>query len=149
MLFPKEDKDGKAAHESVARNELVIRLQPDQAMYVKFNVQAPGLKGDPIVSELDLSYKDRYPEAFERLPDAYTFLILQCLRGDNSSFLRADELRSAWRIYTPLVNAIDDGELPLHKYKARSRGPPEFDEMTKDAGYILSENYEWHPPAKL
>lgn len=147
-LFPKDDMEG-SQDETVARNELVIRLQPDQAMYVKFNVQAPGLKGDPITSELDLSYKNRYPEEFERLPDAYTFLILQALRGDNASFMRADELRSAWRIFTPLLAAIDDGELPLHKYKAHSRGPPEYDEMAQNAGYKVNTGYEWKPPAKL
>lgn len=153
MLFPKEGTDevvdGSVGEETVARNELVIRLQPNQAMYVKLNVQAPSLKGEPIVSELDLSYRHRYPQAFERLPDAYTYLILQCLRGDNSSFLRADELRSAWRIFTPLLKAVDAGQLPLHKYKAGSRGPPEFDEMAKKAGYIHSDSYEWQPPAKL
>jgi glucose-6-phosphate 1-dehydrogenase len=150
MLFPRVDGEaGEVAEETVGRNELVIRLQPDQAMYVKVNVQAPGLRGDPIISELDLSYKSRYPEAFVRLPDAYTFLILQALRGDNSSFMRADELRSAWRIFTPLLRAIDAGELPLHMYKAHSRGPPEYDAMAQGAGYLVNSDYSWQPPAKL
>jgi glucose-6-phosphate 1-dehydrogenase len=148
MLFPREDIEN-SNDETVARNELVIRLQPDQAMYVKFNVQAPGLKGEPITSELDLSYKHRYPEEFVRLPNAYTFLILQALRGDNASFMRADELRSAWKIFTPLLNAIDKEELPLLKYKAGSRGPSEYDDMALKAGFVVNTEYEWHPPAKL
>lgn len=147
-LFPRDDEEASGG-ETVARNELVIRLQPDQAMYMKFNVQAPGLKGDPITSELDLSYKTRYPEMFERIPDAYTFLILQALRGDNASFMRADELRSAWKIFTPLLKAIDDGEVELKKYKAGSRGPPEYDDMAQKAGYVLNRGYHWHPPAKM
>lgn len=147
-LFPK-DTSGTGSTETVARNELVIRLQPDQAMYMKFNVQAPGLRGDPITSELDLSYKTRFPEQFERIPDAYTFLILEALRGNNASFMRADELRSAWKIFTPLLKAIDDGELELKKYKAGTRGPPEADEMAREAGYVLNERYEWRPPAKM
>lgn len=145
-LFPKESAGNG---ETVARNELVIQLKPDEAMYMKFNVQAPGLKGDPITTELDLSYKTRFPEMFERIPDAYTFLILEALRGNNASFMRADELRSAWKIFTPLLKAIDDEELDLKMYKAGTRGPPEAYEMARKAGYVVNEGYEWHPPAKL
>lgn len=149
MIFPQTDSEGTPREEVVGRNELVIRLQPDQAMYVKFNVQAPGLRGEPVVTEMDLSYKSRYQEKYVALPDAYTFLLLQVLRGDKSSFVREDELRSAWRIFTPLLKAIDSGALPLLKYKARSRGLPEFDQMAQKAGYVHLDNYDWVPPSKL
>ena len=43
-------------------NELVIRLQPKEAIYLKTNVKAPGLRSAPIQSELDLSYHSRYPD---------------------------------------------------------------------------------------
>ena len=43
-------------------NELVIRLQPKEAIYLKTNVKAPGLRSAPIQSELDLSYHLRYPD---------------------------------------------------------------------------------------
>ena len=43
-------------------NELVIRLQPKEAIYLKTNVKAPGLRSAPLQSELDLSYHLRYPD---------------------------------------------------------------------------------------
>lgn len=149
MIFPQTDASGKPLDEVVGRNELVIRLQPDQAMYIKFNVQAPGLRGEPVMTEMDLSYRSRYPDKFVKLPDAYTFLLLQVLRGDKSSFVREDELRSAWRIFTPLLESIDNGEVELLKYKARTRGPAQFDEMALKTGFKHESNYEWVPPSKL
>lgn len=126
------------------RNELVMRLQPDEAVYMKMNIKAPGLAGDPVLSELDLSYRTRYPDKFSKLPDAYTRLILQVLRGDSSAFVRDDELREAWRIFTPLLHAIDGGAVDPIPYKAFSRGPPEFDEMARQAGYVYAgEGYHW------
>ena len=45
------------------QNELVIRLQPQEAIYMKTNVKKPGLQTVPIQSELDLTYDTRYPIA--------------------------------------------------------------------------------------
>eukprot|EP00186_Timspurckia_oligopyrenoides_P005049 CAMPEP_0182441528 /NCGR_PEP_ID=MMETSP1172-20130603/504_1 /TAXON_ID=708627 /ORGANISM="Timspurckia oligopyrenoides, Strain CCMP3278" /LENGTH=472 /DNA_ID=CAMNT_0024635877 /DNA_START=34 /DNA_END=1449 /DNA_ORIENTATION=- len=78
------------------RNEFVMRMQPNEAIYMKCNVKHPGLGGEPVMSELDLSYKDRFPDEFSKLPDAYTRLILEVLRGNQAAFVREDELRNAW-----------------------------------------------------
>lgn len=43
------------------RNEMVVRLQPDEAIYMKMTVKSPGLEMDSEVSELDLDYSRRYP----------------------------------------------------------------------------------------
>jgi len=42
------------------RNELVIRVQPDEAIYFKFNTKKPGMNYSPEETELDLTYKNRY-----------------------------------------------------------------------------------------
>ena len=60
--------------EHTPRNELVIRLQPNEAVYMKTNVKKPGLHTIPIQSELDLTYESRFPIA--QLDDAYTRLLL-------------------------------------------------------------------------
>jgi len=97
------------------------------------------------VSELDLSYKTRFPDKFSTLPDAYTRLILQVLRGDSSAFVRDDELREAWKIFTPLLHAIDDGAVTPLKYKAFSRGPKEADELSFKHGFIYDGfRYSWN-----
>lgn len=143
MLFP--DMGSEGHEKAVERNELVMRLQPNEAVYLKMNIKSPGLAGDPTLSELDLSYRLRYPDKFSKLPDAYTRLILQVLRGDKSAFVRDDELREAWRIFTPLLHSIDDGAIEPIKYKAYSRGPKEFDDLSKNHGYVYAgKAYQWH-----
>ncbi|CDF37879.1 glucose 6 phosphate 1 dehydrogenase [Chondrus crispus] len=143
LLFP-DTGNGS----TLSRNELVMRLQPNEAVYMKMNIKSPGLAGDPVMSELDLSYKTRFPDKFSDLPDAYTRLMLQVLRGDSSAFVRDDELREAWKIFTPLLHAIDDGKIEPIKYKAFSRGPAEFDEMAERHGYVYSgEAYDWNGTA--
>ena len=133
FIFP-----GDSAH---MRNEIVIRLQPDEAIYMKMMVKAPGLDMAPVISELDLDYRRRYPGVV--IPDAYSRLILECLRGDQQHFLRRDELRAAWAIFTPLLHAIDKGEVDVHEYEFGSRGPAAADELMAKAGYIRPKDYKW------
>jgi glucose-6-phosphate 1-dehydrogenase len=146
MIFPPNDEQG-TCDEPVPRNELVIRLQPNEAIYMKTNVKEPGLATRWTQVELDLDFKSRYPSIYSLLPDAYTKLILQVMRGENSQFVREDELRSAWRIFTPLLHAIDNGELDPIPYKFGSRGPKEHDEIVEKHGFIRSSDYSWNPPA--
>ncbi|KAF5836806.1 hypothetical protein DUNSADRAFT_5385 [Dunaliella salina] len=123
------------------RNELVIRFQPDEAIYAKLVVKKPGLEMDYVMSELDLTYPERYRDL--SIPDAYERLILDCIRGDQQHFVRRDELRAAWAIFTPLLHAIDARQIkPPHPYPYGSRGPKEADMLVRDSGYTKTE-YEW------
>jgi len=61
-------------------------IQPDEAIYMKMVLKKPGLEMDAIVSEMDLSYKQRYSESY--IPDAYERLLLDALRGDQQHFVR-------------------------------------------------------------
>lgn len=47
------------------RNELVMKLKPEESIYFKTNVKAPGLQSKPIQSELDLSYGERYGSLYK------------------------------------------------------------------------------------
>ncbi|XP_042430809.1 glucose-6-phosphate 1-dehydrogenase, cytoplasmic isoform-like [Zingiber officinale] len=126
------------------RNEFVIRLQPSEAMYMKLTLKKPGLEMSTIQSELDLSYGLRYQEV--KIPEAYERLILDTIRGDQQHFVRRDELKVAWEIFTPLLHSIDDGELKPIPYKPGSRGPEEADELLAKAGYVQTHGYVWIPP---
>eukprot|EP00262_Sarcandra_glabra_P012783 TRINITY_DN336_c0_g1_i2.p1 TRINITY_DN336_c0_g1~~TRINITY_DN336_c0_g1_i2.p1 ORF type:complete len:523 (+),score=96.57 TRINITY_DN336_c0_g1_i2:266-1834(+) len=126
------------------RNEFVIRLQPLEAMYMKLTVKQPGLEMSTIQSELDLSYRQRYQGAI--IPEAYERLILDTIRGDQQHFVRRDELKAAWEIFTPLLHRIDDGEMKALPYKPGSRGPVEADELLAKAGYVQTHGYIWVPP---
>ena len=124
------------------RNEIVLRLQPDEAIYAKIVVKSPGLDMGTEVSEMDLDYRRRYPGAV--IPDAYSRLILEAVRGDQQHFLRRDELRAAWNIFTPLLHQIDRGEVPIHECKFGSRLEKELrKELRKSGIQFRPESYKW------
>jgi len=106
---------------SLGNNELVIRIQPEEAITLKISNKIPGLGMDLNRTKLNLQYSDDYKE-FE-FPDAYERLILDAVNGDKRLFIRSDELEAAWDIFTPALHRIDDGELPPELYPYGSRGP--------------------------
>jgi len=129
----------------VHSNELVIRIQPNEAVYLKLTCKVPGLEFTPVETELALSYKARYPE--RPPPEAYARLLLDVLRGDQSQFVRGDELAAAWAIFTPLLHALEAPGAPRPVvYPFGSRGPPAADMLIRRAGYRYSGGYyagEW------
>uniref|UniRef100_A0A0E0DFD5 Glucose-6-phosphate 1-dehydrogenase n=1 Tax=Oryza meridionalis TaxID=40149 RepID=A0A0E0DFD5_9ORYZ len=126
------------------RNEFVIRLQPSEAMYMKLTVKKPGLEMATEQSELDLSYGMRYQNV--KIPEAYERLILDTIRGDQQHFVRRDELKAAWQIFTPLLRDIDEGKVKSIPYQPGSRGPKEADELSERVGYMQTHGYIWIPP---
>lgn len=78
----------------------VIRIQPNESIYLKINNKVPGLGVNLDVQKLDLSYKTRYNK---HLPDAYERLILDVINGDKRLFIRNDELEAAWDLFTPIL----------------------------------------------
>lgn len=122
--------------ETLPTNELVIRVQPDEAIYFQIVSKVPGLDLSLAARDLDMRYK----EAFERqpVPEAYERLFLDVLQGDKSLFIRADELRAAWDIFTPALHKIDEMKIKPEKYVYGSSGP---------AGTAkLAAQYEIHLP---
>ncbi|KAG0554318.1 hypothetical protein M758_12G084600 [Ceratodon purpureus] len=126
------------------RNEFVMRLQPKEAMYMKLTVKEPGLDMKTTQSELDMSYHQRYQDIV--IPEAYERLLLDTIRGDQQHFVRRDELRVAWEIFTPLLHRIDAGKLKVMSYKEGSRGPDEADDLNARVGYQRTAGYIWKPP---
>ncbi|CAI5968643.1 unnamed protein product [Closterium sp. NIES-64] len=122
-----------------------------RSMYMKLTVKKPGLEMAATMSELDLSYSQRYsgvviPEAYERLIlDTHLPVFGMCfpspmhplasINGDQQHFVRRDELKAAWEIFTPLLHRIDQGALPPLPYKQGSRGPDHADELAERVGY--------------
>merc|ERR1711862_710877 len=103
-------------------SELVLRLQPNPALELHNNIKTPGLSFQPMKGIMKMNYED-IPDLSN--PDAYTRLLRSVMRGDQGSFVRDDELRRSWEIFTPLLHSIDDtGVRPL-PYKPSSKGPKE------------------------
>lgn len=127
------------------RNELVIRVQPNEAMYLKMNIKVPGVSNKVSVSELDLTYKDRYSKEFY-IPEAYESLIKDALTDDHSNFVRDDELDVSWALFTPLLNYLESSNGPTPVlYPYGSRGPQGLKDFTKKNGYIYDDDdtYQW------
>lgn len=99
----------------VQRNRLVLRLQPDEGFDLHFEVKQPGQALELATERLHF----RYSEAFGTLPDGYETLLGDVLAGDQTLFVRADEVEAAWRLYAPLV-ASPPAPQP---YAAGSWGP--------------------------
>ncbi|KAM4695820.1 glucose-6-phosphate 1-dehydrogenase isoform 4-T4 [Rhinophrynus dorsalis] len=129
------------------RNELVIRVQPDEAVYVKMNTKKPGMFFHPEESELDLTYGSRYKGV--KLPDAYERLILDVFCGSQMHFVRSDELREAWRIFTPILHQLEKDKIKPLPYKYGSRGPSESDVLMQNVGFRYEGTYKWVNPNKL
>ena len=76
----------------------------------------------------------RYGDAFAGPPpEAYERLLLDVMLGDPTLFTRTDEVGSAWRIVTPILDAWEGRAAPL-PYPAGSWGPPEADELLRRDG---------------
>ncbi|KAK9084631.1 hypothetical protein Sjap_025042 [Stephania japonica] len=103
-----------------ATNELVLRVQPDEAIYLKINNKVPGLGMRLDRSNLNLLYKSRYPI---EIPDAYERLLLDAIGGERRLFIRSDELDAAWVLFTPVLRELEDKKISPELYPYGSRGP--------------------------
>lgn len=101
-------------------NVLLITLQPDEGIGLLFDVKAPGEALDLHTQTLEF----RYHQAYESLPDAYQTLILDVMEGDQTLFVRADEVEASWRLWDPL---LDDRPEP-YRYLAGTWGPAALDQ---------------------
>lgn len=103
-----------------ATNELVLRVQPDEAIYLKINNKVPGLGMRLDRSDLNLLFRARYPR---EIPDAYERLLLDAIEGERRLFIRSDELDAAWALFTPLLKEIENNKIAPELYPYGSRGP--------------------------
>ncbi|XP_065873291.1 glucose-6-phosphate 1-dehydrogenase, chloroplastic-like [Euphorbia lathyris] len=83
-----------------AINELVLRVHPDEDIYLKINNKVPGLGMRLDCSDLNLLYRATYRK--KKVVDAYESLLLDVIEGERSLFIRSDELDAAWSLFTPL-----------------------------------------------
>ncbi|GAB0099942.1 hypothetical protein DMENIID0001_158460 [Sergentomyia squamirostris] len=134
------DVPGDIFERKPKRNELVIRVQPGEALYVKMMTKSPGITFDLEETELDLIYTHRYKEV--ALPDAYERLILDVFCGSQMHFVRSDELREAWRIFTSLLHHIEGEKIAPIPYVYGSRGPKEADNKCKDSNFKYYSSYK-------
>lgn len=85
-------------------NEMVIRVQPDEAIHLSITNKVPGMGMNLEVRNLDLQYKAAFTET---IPDAYENLLLDVIQGDRSLFIQSEELEAAWDIFTPILHELE------------------------------------------
>ncbi|KAJ6388233.1 hypothetical protein OIU77_026748 [Salix suchowensis] len=103
-----------------ATNELIIRVQPDEAIDLKINNKVPGLGMRLDHSNLNLHYAARYSK---EIPDAYERLLLDAIEGERRLFIRSDELDAAWALFTPVLKELEEKNIIPEYYPYGSRGP--------------------------
>ncbi len=102
-------------------NRLIMTLQPNEGFDLLFKVKEPGDSYKLSTQRLHF----QYGEVFGRIPDAYETLLLDVLKGDQTLFVRADEVETSWELYTPLLSQ----NFPVHKYASGTWGPPEAERL--------------------
>ncbi|OQV19634.1 Glucose-6-phosphate 1-dehydrogenase [Hypsibius exemplaris] len=128
------------------RDELVIRFQPNEAIYLKMMTKTPNSHFGMEETELDLTYSKRYEGVV--LAEAYQLLFLEILRGRQIHFVRNDELEQTWRIFTPLLHQIENEKIKPIDYEFGSRGPREADKLLAENNFVYTGTYKWPGPGK-
>ncbi|WP_273789108.1 glucose-6-phosphate dehydrogenase [Bartonella sp. ML70XJBT] len=103
-------------------NRLVIRLQPDEGVKQWLMIKDPGSGGMRFRHiPLDMSFASAFSQ---RNPDAYERLLMDVIRGDQTLFMRRDEVEAAWHWIDPIIEGWQAIKQPVHGYSAGSWGPP-------------------------
>lgn len=102
-------------------NRLVLRLQPDESVQQWIMIKDPGPGGMRLKHvPLDMSFAENFEE---RSPDAYERLLLDVIRGNQTLFMRRDEVEAAWRWIDPIFEAWNETSQPVQNYTAGTWGP--------------------------
>jgi glucose-6-phosphate 1-dehydrogenase len=102
-------------------NRLVIRIQPEEGINIRFQAKLPG--ASIRLSPVDMRF--RYHESFgNTTPEAYETLLLDVIRGDATLFMRADQVEAAWSIITPVIEEWEASPpIDFPNYQSGTWGP--------------------------
>ena len=115
----------------LGHNQLVVRVQPDEGVTLRFGSKVPG----SAMEVRDVSMDFLYGESFtESSPEAYERLILDVLLGDQTLFPRNEEVDASWRVIDPLEAYWTDTQ--PEKYRAGEWGPKASDDMLAREGRV-------------
>ncbi|WBU65057.1 glucose-6-phosphate dehydrogenase [Paracoccus aerodenitrificans] len=119
-------------------NQLVIKLQPDEGMVMTVMIKEPGPGGMRLMQvPLDMSFADTFGPDGADMPDAYERLVMDVIRGNQTLFMRGDEVEAAWAWADPIIEAWDSAKTLPEPYDAGSSGPEEA------LGLMHRDNRRW------
>ena len=132
FIFDKIEKD------NTLPNQLIIRLQPDEGLKILLMSKEPGPGGIRISpSYLNLSFSDTFKN---KIPDAYERLLMDVVRGNQTLFMRKDEVEAAWSWIDPIISLIKKNNRLPETYIPKSWGPKSSFDLIKRHGF------EWCEP---
>jgi glucose-6-phosphate 1-dehydrogenase len=105
----------------INRNELVIRLQPDEGVKQWMMIKDPGPGGMRLKHvPLDMTFADAFSA---RNADAYERLLMDVVRGNQTLFMRRDEVEAAWKWVNPILSAWEETGQSAQTYTSGTWGP--------------------------
>jgi glucose-6-phosphate 1-dehydrogenase len=124
----------------IAANSLVIRLQPDESVKLCLMVKDPGPGGMRLTEQaLNMSFAEAFGV---RNPDAYERLLMDVVRGNQTLFMRRDEVEAAWRWIDPILEAWSAAAEPPKPYTAGTWGPSAAIALIERSGRTWHEDGE-------
>jgi glucose-6-phosphate 1-dehydrogenase len=119
-------------------NRLVIRIQPEEGIDLRFQAKRPGLSFN--LNPVDMRFM--YQETFKTTPpEAYEELLLDVMLGDATLFMRADQVEAAWSVVMPVVNKwASKPATGFPNYDAGTWGPADADVL------IARDGWSWIQP---
>ena len=126
-----------AAAEQLEPNVLVLRIQPNEGIALRFGTKVPSSRTQIRTVNMDFDYDT----AFAQAPaEAYETLLADALRGDATNFIRIDMVEDSWRVVDPVINAwTHEGGAP-HPYASGTWGPEAADDL------LAREGRRWRRP---
>lgn len=120
----------------IMANQLVLRLQPDEGVKQWLMIKDPGPGGMRLRHvPLDMSFAASFNE---RNPDAYERLIMDVVRGNQTLFMRRDEVEAAWSWIDPILQGWSDNQQQPQGYTAGTWGP------SASIALIERDGRTWH-----
>ncbi len=123
-----------------ANNQLVIRIQPDEGLLLRFGMKVPGEGFHVKNVGMDFHYSDL---SENNVPEAYERLLLDCMKGDATLYAHGDSVEYSWEFVEPILDAWkNDATIPIYGYPSGSWGPEVADNMIEPG--VLS----WRNPCR-
>jgi glucose-6-phosphate 1-dehydrogenase len=126
----------KTDTEELGANQLVVRVQPDEGVTLRFGSKVPGTTMEVRDVAMDFQYGEAFTEAS---PEAYERLLLDVLLGDASLFPRNEEVEQSWRVIDPIEQFWAEGGEP-ELYRAGEWGPKGAEAM------LARDGRRWRRP---
>lgn len=121
-------------------NKLIIRIQPDEGVLLKFGMKMPGAGFQVKEANMSFSYADL---SSDQLSSAYGRLLLDCINGDSTLYARGDAVEACWEFIQPLIDSENSSTPPrVFGYPAGSWGPENADD------FIEGDECGWRYPCK-